>query len=33
LRWGYEVCCLSKDDETRQARYEEMVAKGEVWGS
>jgi hypothetical protein len=30
MREGFEVCCLNKDDETRQARYEEMLAKGEM---
>ena len=30
MREGYEVCCISKEDETRQARYEEMVANGEA---
>ena len=30
MREGYEVCCINKDDETRQARYEEMVANGEM---
>ena len=30
MREGYEVCCLSKEDETRQARYEEMVANGQA---
>lgn len=30
MREGYEVCCLSKEDETRQARYEEMVANGQT---
>lgn len=30
MREGYEVCCINKDDETRQARYEEMVASGEM---
>jgi hypothetical protein len=27
MKEGYEVCCLSKEDETRQARYDEMIAK------
>ena len=26
MKEGYEVCCLSKEDETRQARYDEMIA-------
>ena len=30
MREGYEVCCINKDDMSRQARYEEMVANGEV---
>lgn len=30
MREGYEVCCINKEDETRQARYEEMVANGEA---
>ncbi len=30
MKEGYEVCCLSKEDETRQQRYEEMVANGEM---
>ena len=30
MKEGYEVCCLSKEDETRQARYEEMVANGQA---
>merc|ERR1719163_1721762 len=30
MREGFEVCCLNSDDETRAARYEEMVARGET---
>jgi hypothetical protein len=30
MREGFEVCCLNSDDETRAARYEEMVARGEA---
>ena len=30
MREGYEVCCINDDDRTRQARYDEMVAKGEI---
>ena len=30
MREGYEVCCINKDDVSRQARYEEIVANGEA---
>ena len=30
MREGYEVCCINKDDETRQERYDALVAAGEA---